>query len=80
LFRKKLTSLSLFTKVAARWKAFGGLDRFQTEQFKPQVTLPTAFNLIKADSRRVTREMVTSAVPVIQTSDLREEDAQKYKL
>lgn len=30
LFRKKQTTLSLFVKVAARWKAFGGLDGFQT--------------------------------------------------
>lgn len=30
LFRKKQTTLSLFAKVAARWKAFGGLDGFQT--------------------------------------------------
>lgn len=36
------------------------------------MTLPTSFHFIRAS-----REMVTSAVPVIKTSDLREEDAQK---
>jgi len=45
------------------------------------VALPTSFNFIRADSTRVTyREMVTSAVPVIKTSDLREEDAQKQTM
>lgn len=45
------------------------------------MALPTSVNFIRADSTRVTcREMVTSAVIVIETSDLREEDPQKHKL